>query len=118
MKKLLISLCLISSIFSVSSSYANWFADIVDRIEKTNAINTNILDSQNEMVGVQRDILTSQTNVENMMKQVNSSVTGTSGWGNYQFHDYQSYGSGAGDWSSVMKMVQDGGGSGSLGQAI
>ena len=57
-------------------------------------------------------------NIEKLMKQVNGSVTGHSGWGSYQFHDYQTYGTGAYDWSSVMTMAEHGQGSGALGQTI
>jgi hypothetical protein len=118
MKKYFLVTIFFSCLAFHSASYANWFADIVDRIEKTNAINSNILNAQNGMLNMQRDILTSQRDVEAMMKQVNASVTGNSGWGNYQFHDYQSYGSGATDWTSVMQMVKNGGGSSALGQTI
>lgn len=101
-----------------TSSYANWFADIVDRIEKTNAINSSILDSQNALLTAQRDMLSSEKDIESLMRQVNSSMIGNSGWGSYNFHDYQSYGSDAQKWSSVMQMASSGNGSGALGQVM
>ena len=88
----------ITSVAFHSVSYANWFADIVNRIEQTNAINSNILNVENSTLNVQRDILSSQKEVEALMKQVNASVTGNSGLGTSQFHDYQSYGTN--NWSS------------------
>lgn len=100
------------------SAEANWFADIVNRIEQTNAINTNILASQMQSLGVQQDMLTSQQNIEGLMKQVHESVIGNYGWGNYQFHDYQSYGDHARDWNSVMHMAEGGHGDGALGEMM
>jgi len=99
-------------------SYANWFADIVDRIEKTNAINSNILDSQMASLNVQQDIFSSQKNIEVLTKQVHDAMIGSFGWGAYNVHDYQSYGSGANDWSSVMQMANGSYGSGALGQTM
>lgn len=113
------SLLLFSATMAVSIvAQANWFADIVNRIEQTNAINTNILDSQMQSLGVQQDTLTSQHNIEDLMKQVHTSVTGNYGWGNYQFHDYQSYGDNARDWSKVLGMADSGHGDGALGQMM
>lgn len=101
-----------------STTYANWFADIVNRIEKTNIINAAILNGQLASLNIQSDILTSQREIEILMREVNRSVIGHSGWGNYQFHDYQSYGNGSHDWNSVMRMAENGQGNGQLGQII
>lgn len=118
MRRILILFIMVSCCIVSSVSHANWFADIVDRIEKTNVINSNILNAQNSMLNMQQDILVSQKDIESLMKQVNASVTGKSGWGSYQFHDYQSYGDGANNWANVLRMIQSGGGSGSLAQVV
>lgn len=101
-----------------SATYANWFADIVDRIEKTNAINTNILQGQMAELNIQQDILASQKGIEKLMQQVDGNLRGHSGWGTYQFHDYQSYGDGARDWAGVMHMAENGRGKGELGETL
>lgn len=111
-------LILIIGFFLSSASYANWFADIVDRIEKTNGINTNILNTEISALSVQRDILSSQKNIESLMREVDQGIVGHSGWGTYQFHDYQSYGDSARNWSSVMQMADSGQGSGELGHMM
>ena len=109
---------LMMSVVLSSATYANWFADIVDRIEKTNAINSQILNSENASLNVQRDILSSQKNIESLMREVDRGIVGHSGWGTYQFHDYQSYGDGARDWTNVLQMAESGQGTGELGQMI
>lgn len=118
MKRQWLIVMIVACMILSSATYANWFADIVNRIEKTNVINTAMLNNQLAAYLVQKDILTSQKEVEILIREVNRSVIGHSGWGNYQFHDYQSYGAGAHDWSSVMRMAENGQGSGQLGQMI
>ncbi|MHB1222276.1 MAG: type IV secretion system protein, partial [Gammaproteobacteria bacterium] len=118
MKKFTKLYILIIGISLHTASYANWFDDIVKRIEQTNGINTNILNNQNASLDIQRDILSSQKDIEMLMRQVDDSMHGHSGWGGYQFHDYQSYGIDASDWSRVMKMGDSGYGSGVLGQTM
>ncbi|MEO8400578.1 MAG: type IV secretion system protein [Gammaproteobacteria bacterium] len=66
----------------------------------------------------QSGILRSQLDIEGLMKQVSNHMAGNSGWGTYQFHDYQSYGAGAHTWGDVQRMVKNGGGGSQLGQAI
>ena len=78
----------------------------------------DILNTEKEMLGVQRDLLKGQNNIEGLMKQVNGNMTGHSGLGDYQFHDYQSYGNGARDWSSILAMAGHGQGNGALGDTI
>lgn len=73
---------------------------------------------ESQSTAAQTGIYNSQLDIENLMKQVNSSVTGTSGWGTYQVHDYQSYGDNAHSWNDVMQLINSGGGAGDLGQAI
>lgn len=118
MKKYLIALSFIIGLGLSPGSHANWFADIVNQIVQTNMINGQILNSQNNSFNVQKDILTSQQEIEKLMQEVNRSVIGSSGWGTYQFRDYQSYGDSARDWASVMHMAESGYGDGHLGQMI
>ena len=118
MKKIYQGLMIVGCISFSSVSYANWFADIVNRIEQTNVINTGMLNRQGEMVGLQRDMLSSQRDIETLMREVRRGIVGNSGWGVYQFHDYQSYGASANQWSQVMQMANRGQGAGDLGRAI
>jgi hypothetical protein len=73
---------------------------------------------QKLMLNYQGNLLKSQLDIEDLMKQVNGSVTGHSGWGTYRLHDYQSYGDSARNWASVMHLAEGGGGSGALGQTM
>jgi len=118
MKKILryISFILIVSYYPTSE--ANWLADIVNRIEQTNVISSNILQSQNQLLDAERELLSSQKDIESLMKEVHSSVIGHSGWGTYQSHDYATFGESAHDWAAVMKMIDSGSGSGALSQTI
>ncbi len=111
-------LCVCICVLICSEANANWFADIVNRIEKTNVINTDILNSQNAELNVEQDILTSQKEVENLLRGVNESMIGHSGWGDYQSHDYQSYGNGSSNWNDVLIMAQVGRGDGDLGSVM
>jgi hypothetical protein len=118
MKMKLRILSFIAGIVFSSMCYANWFADIVDRIEKTNGIDMSILDRQNDLINIQKGVLSSQKTIESLMREVNHGIVGNSGWGTYQSHDYQSYGGSAGDWSNVMHMAENGQGDGYLGQMM
>ena len=119
-KIIILSLILFSPL-----SHANWFADIVNRIEQTNGINTGILKSQNQSLDVQKDIrdmqgeiLNSQKDIQGLMKQVNDSLKGNNGYGKMDSHDYATYGNNAKSWTSVLDMSKNGYGDGELGQNI
>lgn len=118
MRKIIYLSCVLTGLTVSTESHANWFKDIVDQIVKTNEINTQILGGQNEMVRAQREMLSSQKDIESLMRIVNTSLVGNSGWGTYNFHDYQSYGQNANSWTSVMQMAGSSGGSGALGQTM
>lgn len=107
---------LLGMILSFSSScYANWYQDIINAIISQSVITQGILYSQ---LSVQQDMLSNQKEMQRLMDQINGNVTGHSGYGTYQFHDYQSYGSGANDWSNVINMAGHGHGDGALGGMI
>lgn len=109
---------LVFSILTISFSsviYANWYADIIRVMIQQSGITNGFLSS---ITSQESQILTSQQNIEELMRQVHGSVTGNSGWGTYQFHDYQSYGDDARNWSDVMRMAENGRGSGALGQVV
>lgn len=92
-------------------TYADKLGTISNNLANLVSIQTNIQSLQNR-------ILDSQLNIQVIMKQVDANMTGHSGWGNYQFQDYQSYGDNAKDWSSVLRMAEKGQGSEALGQLI
>lgn len=98
-----------------TSSYANWYQDIINAITKQGMISNGWLSSINNQ---QQVLLDSQRAMEKLMSQVNDHLMGHSGWGNYQFHDYQSYGSSAINWNDVMRMAGQGQGDGALGAVI
>ena len=110
MKKYLIFILLCVALMS-RAAYADAIYSILNAIQQLESIETGI---QNTQI----DILESQLDVEDLMKQVNSHLTGNSGWGNYQFHDYQSYGAGSATWADVARMAATGGSSGQLGQTM
>jgi len=115
MKKRLLSISIILVVTFSNTASANWYQDIIDAIMKEGLISNTLLTGINVQQGA---MLTSQQDIERLMKQVNSGLTSNSGWGTYQKHDYQSYGSGANDWSSVMQMTKTGSGAGALGQTL
>lgn len=96
------------------AAYANWFQDIIDAINAQGNITNGWLSNINSE---QSAILASQRDIDDLMKQVNGHLTGVSGQGTFQFHDYQSYGDDASNWSNVLNMV-DGANSGPLGDMI
>lgn len=103
-------------IFSFSSAcYANWYQDIINAITKQAGITNGIL--SNELT-LQQDMARNTKEMQHLMEQLNRSTTGHSGYGSYQFHDYQSYGPGAKDWSSVINMAERGRGEGALGEMM
>jgi hypothetical protein len=109
-------LILLAAIFSLSTScHANWYQDIINAIVKQSGITNGIL--TNELT-LQQDMLRSQKELQKLMEQMNGHMTGHSGYGTYQFHDYQSYGLGANDWSGVVNMAKNGRGDGALGGMI
>lgn len=113
MKKQWVLLCTL--LMLSTSSYANWFADIIRAINKQAGITNGLLST---MTSQESQILATQQNIEQLMRQVNGSVTGHSGFGTYQFQDYQSYGNNARDWSGVVSMAERGQGDGALGGMI
>lgn len=97
------------SIFVVSQmSFADALYSILNGVHHLESLEDSIQHGQLDMLNSQRDI-------EGLMKDVQHGIVGHSGWGTYQFHDYQSYGNGANNWNNVMHMAEGGGGSGSLG---
>lgn len=113
MKKLLF-VSLIGLVMS-STTYANWFQDIINVINKQAGISNSWLGAISSQDG---QMLTTQQDIDSLMKQMNGNITGNYGWGTYQFHDYQSYGGNAGDWSAVLQMADQGQGGGALGQTM
>lgn len=109
-------LLLLAVLLSLSTaSYANWFRDIWEAIIKYGAT-TNIL--LGKELTLQEEMLDNQKEMQHLMDKLNGDMTGHSGYGTYQFHDYQSYGSGANDWNGVIKMAERGQGDGALGEMI
>ena len=104
--------CLSSSIF------ANWLEDIWRSELRMEGLQGGILDKQGQILSVQRDILSSQKDIQQLSKNIEAHLSGHSGWGDYQFRDYQSYGNGAYDWNSVLQMAEYGQGEGALGKSI
>lgn len=105
-------------VFVMPCSHANWLKDIFEIGLRMEGIQTDMFNSQGEMLGVEKDILSTQKDIDHLTQQVNSHLTGHSGWGTYQLHDYQSYGDSARDWSGVMRMAESGRGEGALGQTM
>lgn len=115
MKKQLLFLVVMANVFFNSACHANWFQDIINVISKQAGITNGILNNE---LTIQKDILASQKDIDGLIKDMNSYFTGNSGWGTYQFHDYQSYGESARAWSSVLQMAESGQGAGELGRMI
>jgi hypothetical protein len=113
MKKQLLILAVILS--ASTACYANWYQDIINIIAKQAGITNGILNNE---LTLQEDMLHNQKKMKNLMEQMNGHITGHSGYGTYQFHDYQSYGGGAKDWSGVVNMADLGHGEGALGEMI
>lgn len=110
-KQLFISVSVLTLLFSTSCSYANWLNDIFQgilRLEKTQRSMLASIDGQTYALN----------DIDSLMKQVEGSLTGNSGWGTYNFHDYQSYGGSASNWEVVLKMSDQGKGGGALGGMI
>jgi hypothetical protein len=105
LKKIVI--VLMASLF-IQTTYADALYSILNSSRNIEAIEGNI-----ESVAI--GSLQSQWDIEKLMRQVDGHMSGHFGWGNYQTHDYQSYGNSAIDWNSVMRLAAGGGGSGDLG---
>lgn len=115
MKKTLIMMTALITIFMNQAAEANWFQEIILAMLKESCITNNWLSS---IDGQQRALLESQQDNNRLLKQMDQHLTSHSGWGSYQFHDYQSYGDSARDWSSVLQMANHGQGNGELGHSI
>lgn len=107
--------CLFLLLSFSTSSYANWFQDLLDCMTKQADISHGLMNNE---ISLERDILTTDNEMKKLLDQIDSNMTGHSGYGNYQFHDYQSYGSDAKDWSTLMVMADRGHGGGELGQIM
>ena len=111
MNKKLLTLLFMCIIMSSQTCFADAIYTILFDVK-------DLLRVQKNMLNFQSSILNSQLDIESLMKQVNGNLSGHSGWGTYQFHDYQSYGNSARNWSDVMHLAEGGGGSGALGQTV
>lgn len=101
-----------------TSGYANWLKDIFQSQLRMEGIQTGMLDQQGQILNIERDSLHTQKDIDKLMKQVNSDLTGHAGWGAYQFHDYQSYGDNARDWERMMSLADSGKGEGRFSQMM
>lgn len=106
---------LIGLILMTSPVYANWFQDIINTINKQSGITNNLLGNLASQEG---QILSTQQDIDSLMKELNGHMAGHSGWGSYQFHDYQSYGDNARDWTQLLQMAERGQGLGDLGSMM
>ena len=111
MKKTSLMLCSVFFLLLGQSCYADAIYSILGCVRDIDKIQANIQNAEN-------GILKSQLDVEGLMKTMNNSMIGNSGWGTYQFHDYQSYGNDARSWENVMQLAESGNGTGALGQAL
>lgn len=118
MKKITSFILLGISFVVVSPIYASKLGDLLRSQLRSEILQKYMLNDQDQMLTVERDVLRTQKDIDGLMKEVNKHLTGNSGWGNYQFHDYQSYGDGARDWAHVMQMAEHGQGAGELGGII
>jgi len=110
MKKMLIIFLLSVSVLG-NVSHADRVRGILDLVRR-------LANTQVDALYIQRDIANQQHEINRLMREFNVHLTSHSGWGTYQSHDYQSYGGGANDWTSVMQMADAGHGDGALGQTI
>lgn len=98
-------------ILFAETTEASWWARITDLLKAANGIQGNIYKRDGE-------ILETQKHIDHLIKELNQHMTGSRGWGTYQFRDLQSYGETANDWSSVVNMANQGQGKGELGAMI
>jgi len=103
MKRTLLLFFIVSMALS-TASYADWLIDIFHVLLKSQ--------------GIQTDMLHQQYSIERLMKDLNEHMTGNSGMGTYELRDYQSYGRGGENWSSIIRMAESGGDSSALGQKM
>lgn len=115
MKRILI---LSITVLAASPLYANWLEDIWRSEMRMEAIQGRMLGNQGQIISLNRDMLNTQKDIDTLMKQMNGHLTSHSGWGNYQFKDYQSYGGSAHEWSGVLHMAEIGRGDGALGLSM
>lgn len=101
--------------FLVGSLQANWFLDIINTINAQSGLTNNLLQQD---LTIQKDILSSQKDINELIRQMNGSLIGHQGWGQFQFQDYQSYGGQGANWYDVMNMSGEGSGKGELGNSI
>src|SRR5579862_2919002 len=110
MNKKLLMISFLSFIFAAPAQ-ADWFGKIADLLKASNGLQRDIYKRDGEM-------LATQQHIDRLMQELNGHMTGNRGWGTYQFHDHQSYGDSAHDWSSVINMANQGNGTGEFGSMI
>lgn len=105
------AICYLLILFISNSAFANWFRDIWESELRMEGLQKNLIDGQGRLLNTENDI-------DGLMKELNGHVTGNSGWGNFQYHEYQSYGDNARNWSQVLDMAENGKSSGALGDMV
>lgn len=111
MKKRIIVLVTSTLLIMCSTSYASWFSSIFNSLLRIEGFDSNILKNITEDNYQLNDI-------DSLMKNVRDNIAGNYGMGTYHFHDYQTYGSDAANWNSVLDMSAKGKGSSELGLMI
>lgn len=90
---------------------ASIFSSMLKKLRESSITQMNIYTASLNMLKQQQDI-------SQMMHELNSNVTGHSGWGSYNTHDYQSYGNNADSWNKVIGMAESGEHHGEVGQVM
>ncbi len=71
-----------------------------------------------QIQGYQQQIAGIQNTIEGLTDQIQAAVSGQSGWGRWQFKDYQSWGENTDRWESILHMAGNGGNLSLLGQTL
>lgn len=79
---------------------------------------SDILSILSDIKGIQNTIKGYESDIDNLMGEVKDAMHGHYGWATSDFQDFQTYGTDAAEWNSVLQMAENGGGSGQLGQQL
>lgn len=103
-------------------TYANWFQDIINAINEQGIISNqflSMLGEQSKLTNENLDVSNAHLNsIEEAERIMKDALTGRTQWGEYQVHDYQSYGGEGESWIKALQAAESGKGTNELAKKL
>lgn len=100
---------LMINLFFSTAAFADPISDIINMLGTIEGYQKNMAGYENDIDGYESAIKNYQSDIASLTGKVQGDMTGSYGWGTNGFQDFQSWGSDATNWNSVISVAQNGG---------